>query len=239
MAEAQPEPTREQAVQRLRDARTAAEIQAARIYAFPLAEDPAVAAEMRLAEQRRNERRTRERKLGHDTMLPPKRHPSHDQREVLLDELRRRRANGLGLMGIEERMKNACYDNKCGKDKCAGSLEYQSLCLQFLIECIAARIKITMVHRGALGRYPFPADLADLLNRFMADPINMWLDFPTQVYGLGPRLEQFFFANIDPLQEEPNPKPVRDEAKSFRRHYERIRDMLLVLKSCEQPMPAA
>ena len=209
------------------------------IFAFRLAEDPIVAAEMRLAEQRRTERRARERKLGYGTTIPPARHPSHDQREQLLDELRRRRANGLDLTAIEEKMKNDCYDNKCSEDKCAGSLEYQSLCLQFLIECIAARCKITMLQHGALGRYPFPADLVDLLNRFMADPINTWLDFPAQVYGLGPRLEQFFFAHIEPLQRQPNPKPVRGEARNFRIHYERIRDMLVVLRSCEQPTPAA
>ena len=227
--------TREQAIQRLRGARTVSEIRAAMLFAFPLAEDPLVAEEMHNAQQRSKERQARQRVLDHDTHIIPAREPSHDNRETLLQELRTRRANGVSLRRIEKSLKNACHDDKCGAGKCSGTLQYKSLCMQFLTECIAARLKITLVRRHALNRYPFPADLAALMTRFMADPINTWLDFPEEVYNIGPRLERFFDAHIEPLQYEPNPKPIRDEAKSFRRHFKRIRDMLVVLQRCEQP----
>ena len=226
--------TANEAIFQLQSARTSAEIDAAILQAirnFTPDANPDVFQEIGVAYGRKNERNERLAKIRHDTVIPPRREPSHDKRERLLTELRSRRANGLDLSGIEKDVKDWCRDSHCGD--CSKSLEFQSLCLSFLLECIAVRLKITFIKNDNLNRFGIDTAISSVIRRFVTDPVNTWLDEPDHVYNIGNWLHQEFKSKVEHFQFQPHPKPLRDEAKEFRRHYERIRDMLSHLRSCE------
>ena len=225
----------EQAIARLQAARTVPEISAAMLAAFEFGEDPAVHAEMKSASRRRMERAERQAKLSRPTTVAVARQASHTERERLLTELRERRANGRSLAGIEKEVKDYCRDDRCSD--CSSSLEFQSLCLSFMLECIAIRIKRTMVRHGAIARYNIDPDLSDLMLRFIADPVNVWLDHTNDVFAIGDRLENEYHTKVEPFTVQPHPEPVRKQAKSFKRHYKRIKDLLAHLRTCERSNP--
>ena len=105
-----------------------------------------------------------------------------------------------------------------------------------MLECIAQRIKRTMVTHGAIDRYSLDPALSDLMLRFIADPVNVWLDHPNRVFSIGDRLEEEYHTKVEPFTVQ-HPEPVRKQAKSFRRHYKRIKDMLAHLRTCERSTP--
>ena len=227
----------------LRAARSIPEIRSAMLegMGFDPDENPEVFEEMRRANVRREERRTREAALHRNTAMPSavenEEQVEHDKRQRLLTELRQKRADGVDLTGIETSVKNFCYDTKC--EDCNSSLEFQSLCIQFMIECIAIRIKITLIDNDAINRYNIEPPLAGLIRRFVADPVNVWLNEPDQVYSIGDRLEEVYQGHIEPLTHRPNPKDVRNEARSFRIHQKKIRSLLRHLQRCERETPNA
>ena len=211
-------------------------IRAAFLAATPFSTNATVQAEVQSAEQRL-ERLVRLAKLTPPMMsapLTPVRQQSHRQRMHLLMESRLKKAlismgnNIIDLSATERLMKDACHDDRCGD--CSQSAEYQSVCLQFALECLAIRMS-TRLRFDAANGFAIPAETTRFMHAFVADPVRVWLDHSQRLYSLGHELDAAYDTAV--LRTDDGSKESRKEIKEYRLHADSLKKMILNLQACD------
>ena len=186
------------------------------------------------------ERLRRYQKLARSLISPLlMRQKSHDHRWRMLAEMRLKRALKMDTASIDKEMKDHCYGERDGivpycRD-CSQSAEYQSLCLNFYIECIAVRIKTRLQHDATNGYAIDPAVTA-FMTRYVHDPIRTWLDEPHLLLGLPDKLDEQHASVVVPTDD--GSKVKRTEAKLFKSHTDAIRTAIANLARCDAATPS-
>ena len=220
----------------LQDANDIPSIRAALLAATPFSTDATVRVEVQSAEQRL-ERLVRLAKLTPPMMsapLTPVRQQSHRQRMHLLMESRLKKVlismgnNIIDLSATERLMKDACHDDRCGD--CSQSAEYQSVCLQFALECLAIRMS-TRLRFDAANGFAIPVPTREFMEAFVADPVRAWLDHSQRLYSLGTELDAAYDTAVLPTDD--GTKARRKEVKEYRLHVDSLKKMILNLQACD------
>ena len=187
------------------------------------------------------ERLRRYRKLARSLISPLLvRQKSHDHRWRMLAEMRLKRSLKMDTTSIDKEMKDHCYgerDNMATPPycrDCTQSAEYQSLCLNFYIECIAVRIKTRLQHDVQNGYAIDPAVTA-FMTRYVHDPIRTWLDEPHLLLGLPDKLDEQHASVVLPTDD--GSKIPHTEAKLYKSHADAIRDAIANLARCDAATP--
>ena len=226
----------------LRDAQTLEEVTAVLERAAPFSEDPEVGVEIIVAKEKleRLQRHTRLVRALLGSPLPPERQSSHDQRAAMLTEARLNRALGMDTTAVDRKMKDHCYGERPGAARpfcrdCNESPAYQSLCLNYLLECLRVRMA-TRLHYDQQNGYAIDPSVTQFMTRYTHDPLRTFLNETAALYGLPDRLDHQHQAVVAPTND--GTKPKRTEALLYKSHADSIRTVVASIARCDQASPA-
>ena len=224
----------DEAVQALQSAESDAEINAALIGAMPF-NTPAHPA-VRDAVAAAQERQLRQRRVSMLTAdatraVPVARQDSHRQRMGYLVQAQTNRSMGLDDEILRKSMKDTCKDFRC--PDCTEGGSYKQVCLNFMLSCLAIRIK-TRLFYDQQNRYKIEPGVTQVLQEYVANPIAFFLD------------EHAFFRKIPDMLDRMYTRVVQhtavdqashDEAEHYRKHSESIRKIVTSILNCEAATP--
>ena len=171
-------------------------------------------------------------RLTRRLMAPPlpniERQTSHQNRLALLADVRGARNLGLDMEKLNTELKNNCYDTFC--KQCEESPEYATVCLQFMLECLAVRIK-TRLDTDAKNGYFYDPKVTAFMQRFVTNPLRTWVDETAAFYTLPDQLDTAY--NTVVLNTTVGRGKNNYEKNSFKRHIKSIRKMIESIKRCD------
>ena len=221
-------------IEALNDAQTEKAIRVAIFDAMVYSLDPGVrplinAARARLARLRR----VRLLSAMTDDAPPLERQNSHDERVTKLIEFNVKRALRLNMDDVEHQLKEACHDDRCTGDV-STSRSYRAYCLQHFLTCLGIRIGTRLRNDRAQG-YAIRADVHDLMQRFVDDPAETWLDENQAFNNLPSQLESEFDRAVLPTAIGKINARTREafEARMYRSHVRSIKKIVEVIKKIE------
>ena len=217
-----------QAIERLQQAWTYRELRDALIHSVYFQRDPSVQAAIETARAKLK----RIQKLRHvaKRVLAPVRQQSHAERIALLEKVRRERAGSVSTEAVEKEMKNICKDFRCVD--CAESEEYKSICLQFLLECLAIRLATRQTFDLQNG-YSIHPQVTAFQQRYIANPIGTWIHENARFNSLPDLLDEQYDTVVLPAVKTDS-RTSRQEAREYRLHKDAIRKIIESIRRCER-----
>jgi hypothetical protein len=220
----------DQALAALPSAATDAELEVAILRAMPFNDHahPDVMDAIAAAQERqRRLRRVAMLTADATAAVPVARQDSHRQRMGYLVQAQTNRSMGLDDAILKRAMKDTCRDFRC--PDCTESGSYKSVCLNFMLSCLAIRIQ-TRIHYDKVNKYNIPPETTALLQEFVNGPIQFWLNEHAYFRKIPDMLDRIYTRIVQPTAVD---KATRGEADDYKRHTDSIRKIVESILKCE------
>jgi hypothetical protein len=159
------------------------------------------------------------------TPIPFKRIPEHNERTQFLW--------GAHFAGKDNEMVKKMSSTTCKLHQCkaCGTGMHRATCMQFLIMCIAMRLKTRLVF-DQMNNYKIHKSIVDFMTEYVDNPIKVWLTTPEKLYALSTDLENMYQTVVEPTKND-SPNASR-EVEQYRGHLSALQEMISSLRRCHQ-----
>lgn len=222
-----------EAVAALQSASSEAERRAALLQATPFNTDAHPDVQQAVLESSRRQRRAELLVADMTVDVTPTRQNSHRERMGMLMEAQTRRSLGLDASVLREAMNTTCKDFRC-PDCASENSSYRSVCLQFMLSCLAVRVQTRLKYDTA-NAYQIEPAVTQFMQRLVNDPVRVWLEEPAQFESLPDSLDSMY--NRFVLPRVGQDRKSRREARSYRNHAYSIRQIVENISRCERYAP--
>ena len=218
----------DEVIHALNHAETDAELNAALLRATPY-NDSHLVRDAIIAAQERQERRRRVVMLTSQVsdQVPVMRQDSHQERTGYLLQAQTNRSLGLEDEALSRSMKDTCKDFRC--PDCSEGGAYKSVCLHFMLQCLAIRIR-TRLEYDKINQYKILPETTALLQEFVGNPLQFWLDEHPYFRKIPDMLDKIYDRIVKPTVVD---EYTRHEAAQYESHKESIRKIVDSILRCE------
>ena len=175
----------------------------------------------------RQERRRRIAMLTASQPSPITRQDSHQERIAYLLQAQTNRSLGLEDETLSRSMKDTCKDFRC--PDCGEGGAYKSVCINFMLQCLAIRIR-TRITYDKLNQYKILPETTALLQEFVDNPQKFWLDEHPYFRKIPDMLDKIYDRIVQPTVVDEH---TQREAAEYYKHKESIRKIVDSILRCE------